>query len=123
MCVLVCGVRGAQCYVLIHQAWLSFFLRYAPEEAKALLSGFIADSKNLPKLEYAEGRVGGSSDQIADQADALVDVYVDGEGGVWEVWEVWEMCVCVCVCVCVSCVLCVCTVLCVYYGNVVCTCV
>ena len=51
-------MRGAQCYVLI-QAWLSFFLRYAPEEAKALLSGFIADSKNLPKLEYAEGRVGG----------------------------------------------------------------
>jgi len=49
-----------------------FATHYEPAEAKALLSGFIADSENLPKEDY-EGKP--PHHQIADQADAVVDVY------------------------------------------------
>ena len=44
-----------------------------PEESKAALKGFVDNSKDIAKEEYAEGP--GGSEQIANQADALVDSY------------------------------------------------
>jgi predicted HAD superfamily Cof-like phosphohydrolase len=45
----------------------------APEDAKASLKSMIDKSKDIPKTTYVEGEKGRIS-QIADQADALVDI-------------------------------------------------
>ena len=49
-----------------------FATAYPPAEAKALLKGMIDDSKDIPQEKYEDGQ---QADKIADQADALVDVY------------------------------------------------
>jgi len=46
---------------------------YTPEEAKATLKSMIDTSKDIPKTNYPETEAG-RIQQIADQADALVDI-------------------------------------------------
>ena len=51
-----------------------FQTAYEPAAAKELLKEMIDSSKDLPKLSYEAGEAG-RVEKIADQADALVDVY------------------------------------------------
>ena len=48
---------------------------WGPADAKALLAGFIKDSKDLPKEGYEGDAANQAIHRCADQADALVDVY------------------------------------------------
>jgi predicted HAD superfamily Cof-like phosphohydrolase len=53
-----------------------FAVMYTPEVAKAKLKGFIDSSKDLPKEDYSKlSATDANIQKIADQADALTDVY------------------------------------------------
>ena len=48
---------------------------FPPEEAKAILKGFIDESKDIPQEKYSGSEENQMIHKCADQVDALVDIY------------------------------------------------